>query len=330
MLIFLTGGTGYIGSHICLALLDAGHEVVIVDNLSNSTLDVVDKIQRLSHKTLVFHQVDVCDENAMESVFNKHHFDGVIHLAAYKAVGESVNKPLEYYSNNLIGTIVLAKLCLKHSVPKFIYSSSATVYGENSVPYKEDMPYGVTTNPYGSTKAMCERILIDTAKVNPLFKLSILRYFNPIGAHSSGLIGDKPSGIPNNLMPYITQVAKGLRAKLYVYGNDYPTIDGTGVRDYIHVLDLAEGHLKALECISSSYQVYNLGTGKGTSVLELITTFERVNQLKIPYELAARRSGDIAECFADVSKALLDLGFKTRYTLEDMCRDAYKFEKMHE
>jgi len=326
MLILLTGGTGYIGSHICLALLEAGHNVVIVDNLSNSTYDVVDKIELISHKKVKFYEVDVSNELALEELFIIHHFDALIHLAAYKAVAESVEKPLEYYHNNLLGTIVLAKLCLKYKVYKFIYSSSATVYGVNTVPYKESMPYGNTSNPYGSTKAMCERILIDTANVNPLFKLSILRYFNPIGAHSSGLIGDKPSGTPNNLMPYITQVALGKRAKLYVYGNDYPTSDGSGVRDYIHVLDLAEGHLKALENIRVPYQIYNLGTGFGTSVLSLITTFEKVNSVKIPYEIAPRRSGDIAECYSDPTKALSELKWKCRYTIEDMCRDAYRFE----
>jgi len=263
----------------------------------------------------------------VESIFSSCQIDGVIHFAGLKAVGESVSKPLEYYYNNIVSTIILSKACIKHNVNKFVFSSSATVYGENKVPFVETMDLFPTTNPYGETKAISERILMDVAKANPNFSVSLLRYFNPVGAHESGLIGEAPSGIPNNLMPYITQVANGKLEKLRVFGNDYPTVDGTGVRDYIHVVDLAEGHVAAIEKLTEGVHIYNLGTGQGTSVLQLIHAFEEVNNIKVPYEIVDRRPGDIAFCYADASKAERELGWKAKRGLIEMCRDAWRFEK---
>ncbi len=327
MNILVTGGTGYIGSHTCVVLLEAGYDVIVADNLSNSSIEVVDKIKKISGKDIKFYKVDVTYEQATEKIFQENEIEGIIHFAGLKAVGESVEKPLEYYYNNLLSTMVLCKLCKKYNVNKFVFRSSATVYGNNIVPFKESMDLLPTTNPYGETKAMNERILSDIAKANPSFCVTLLRYFNPIGAHESGLIGELPNGIPNNLMPYITQVAKGKLERLKVFGNDYDTIDGTGVRDYIHVLDLAEGHLAALENIKEGLNVYNLGTGKGVSVLQLVKTFEDINQIKIPYDIVDRRKGDIAECYADASKAKIELNWEAKRDISDMVRDSWRFEK---
>ena len=327
MQVLVTGGAGYIGSHTCVALLEAGHEVVVADNLCNSRAETIDKIKQITEREVAFYRIDVTDERAVDEIFAKHNFDGVLHFAGLKAVGESVAKPLQYYYNNLVCTMVLIKACLKYGVKKFVFSSSATVYGENKVPFVENMELLPTTNPYGETKAMSERILQDVARANPDLEVSILRYFNPVGAHESGLIGEAPNGIPNNLMPYITQVAKGKLEKLKIFGNDYPTIDGTGVRDYIHVMDLAEGHVAALHHLTPGVHIYNLGTGRGTSVLQLVKAFEEANGIKIPYEIVGRRPGDIAECYADPSKAKRELGWVAKRGILQMCRDAWNFEK---
>ena len=328
MKILVTGGTGYIGSHTCVELLDAGYEVVILDNLVNSKEDVVDKIQNISGKKLTFYRGDVQDEKLLNKIFSEKRIDAVIHFAGLKAVGESVQKPIEYYQNNLDSTLVLLKIMKENDVKKIIFSSSATVYGDNkNVPFKEEYEIGGTTNPYGTSKLFIEHILNDIYVSDDEFSIVILRYFNPIGAHRSGLIGDNPNGIPNNLMPYITKVAVGELSKLNVFGNDYPTHDGTGVRDYIHVVDLADGHVKALNKVFSDngVHIYNLGTGVGYSVLDVVKTFENVNHVKIPYVIQPRRDGDIAECYADVSKAFKELGFQTKYGLDDMVRDSYQF-----
>lgn len=327
MNILVTGGAGYIGSHTCVELLNNNHSVIIADNLINSKIETIDKIKQITNKDVIFYQIDVTDEIKVEEIFNRHKIDGVIHFAGLKAVGESVEKPLQYYYNNLVSTMVLAKVCIKYNVNKFVFSSSATVYGENKVPFVETMNLLPTTNPYGETKAMSERILTDVAKANPNFAVSLLRYFNPVGAHESGLIGEAPNGIPNNLMPYITKVAKGLLPKLNIFGNDYDTIDGTGVRDYIHVVDLAEGHVAAIEKLSEGVHIYNLGTGEGTSVLQLVQAFEEVNEIKIPYEIVDRRPGDIATVFADVGRAEQELGWKARMGIREMVLDSWRFER---
>lgn len=327
MNILVTGGAGYIGSHTCIALLEAGHSVIIADNLCNSKSKTVMKIMNIADKEVTFYEIDVTDEEAVDIIFRNYKIDGVIHFAGLKAVGESVEKPIEYFYNNIISTLVLAKACQKYGVNKFVFSSSATVYGENQVPFVETMHLLPTTNPYGETKAMSERILKDIVCANPYFSVSILRYFNPVGAHESGLIGEAPNGIPNNLMPYVTQVAKGKLEKLRVFGNDYPTVDGTGVRDYIHVVDLAEGHVAALENLSEGVHIYNLGTGKGTSVQELVKAFEEANDIEVPYEIVDRRPGDIASCYADASKAERELGWTAKRDIISMCRDAWRFEK---
>lgn len=327
--ILVTGGAGYIGSHTCVALIQAGHSVIIADDLSNSKSLTVDNINRITKERVTFYEIDVTDSDAVNDMFEKCNFDGVIHFAGLKAVEESVIKPLNYYHNNIVSILVLAKACIKHGVNSFIFSSSATVYGDNKAPFVETMSLLPTTNPYGETKAMSERILVDVANANHQFSVSILRYFNPVGAHESGMIGESPNGIPNNLMPYLTQVAMGKLDKLKVFGNDYPTVDGTGVRDYIHVLDLADGHVAALENISNGVEVYNLGTGKGTSVLELISAFEEANGIKVPYEITDRRNGDIASCYADISKAKRELGWEAKRDLVSMCRDAWRFEKRY-
>ena len=326
MNILVTGGAGYIGSHTCVTLLEAGHAVIVADNLCNSKAETLDKVSQITGRRVTFYQIDVTDETAVDHVFSSHSIDGVIHFAGLKAVGESVEKPLAYYYNNLVGIMVLTKACRKYGVQKFIFSSSATVYGENKVPFVETMKLLPTTNPYGETKVMSERILTDIAKANPGFAVSLLRYFNPVGAHESGLIGESPNGIPNNLMPYITQVAKGKLTKLRVFGNDYPTLDGTGVRDYIHVMDLAEGHVAALDHLTAGIHIYNLGTSRGTSVLQLVKAFEEANGIAVPYELVDRRPGDIAECYADATKAEKKLQWKAKRDIVAMCRDAWRFE----
>lgn len=327
MLLLVTGGAGYLGSHTCVALIEAGHNVIVVDNLCNSRAETVDKVKQITNKEITFYQIDVTDEQEMQGIFANHEIDGVIHFAGHKAVEESIGKPLDYYYNNIVSTIILAKLCQSFHVNRFVFSSSATVYGDNKVPFIETMNLLPTTNPYGETKAMSERILNDLAKANPVFSASILRYFNPIGAHESGLIGETPNGNPNNLMPYVTQVAKGKLKKLKIYGNDYQTVDGTGVRDYIHVMDLAEGHVAAIENFKEGIQIYNLGTGKGTSVKELIRAFEKANDIDVPYEIVERRPGDIALCYANVTKANNELGWSAKRDLITMCRDAWRYEK---
>ena len=329
MNILVTGGAGYIGSHTCAALLEAGHTVIVADNLCNSKADSINKVKQITNKEITFYEIDVTVEEAVNTIFSNHDFDGVIHFAGLKAVGESVEQPIDYYYNNIVSTMILAKACIKYGVNRFVFSSSATVYGDNQVPFVETMDLLPTTNPYGETKAMSERILTDIAKANPAFSVSILRYFNPVGAHVSGLIGEAPNGIPNNLMPYVTQVAKGKREKLSVFGNDYPTADGTGVRDYIHVMDLAEGHVAALDHLTKGVHIYNLGTGQGTSVLELVKAFEDANGIEVPYEIVARRPGDIAECYADASKADRELGWTAKRDIISMCRDAWRFEKSY-
>ena len=326
MKILVTGGTGYIGSHTAVELLNAGHEVVLVDNLSNSDKQVVDKIGKICGSTPEFHQADATDENAMEAIFKGHRFDGIIHFAGFKAVGESVAKPLDYYRNNLLSTIVLARVALAHGVERFIFSSSATVYGENPSPMVETMKLLPTTNPYGETKAMSERILTDAAAAAKGWGVTLLRYFNPVGAHPSGLIGENPRGVPNNLLPYVAQTAGDQREFLSIFGNDYDTPDGTGVRDYIHVMDLAAGHLAALEKQKPGVSVYNLGTGAGTSVLQLVQAFEEANGVKVPYRIVDRRPGDLAVCYADASKAEAELGWKASRGVLDMVRDAWNFQ----
>ena len=328
MKILVTGGTGYIGSHTCVELLENGYEVVVVDNFVNSKEDVLDKIREITGKDVSFYYGDVCDEKLLTAIFEEHKIDAVIHFAGLKAVGESVEKPVEYYHNNLESTLVLLKVMKKFEVKNIIFSSSATVYGENNiVPFREDYQIGGTTNPYGTSKLFIEHILQDLSIADPEFSIVILRYFNPIGAHKSGLIGDNPNGIPNNLMPYITKVASGELPYLNIFGNDYPTIDGTGVRDYIHVVDLAIGHVKALSKVlnNKGIEVYNLGTGVGYSVLEIVKAFERENNIEIPYEIKPRRDGDIAKCYADVSKAFNELDFKAKYDIKDMVKDSYNF-----
>lgn len=326
MKILVSGGLGYIGSHTVVELLIKGHKLVVVDNLANSSAEVAKRIKLITNKDFTFIEADVNNYLVMDKVCSEHQFDAVIHFAGYKAVGESVSEPLKYYYNNLTSTIVLAQMSVKYKIKQFIFSSSATVYGDGTPPYTEESPLLARTNPYGETKAMNERILIDTQTANPDLQLTLLRYFNPIGAHQSGLIGEVPQGIPNNLMPYLTQVAKKKREKLFVFGNDYPTIDGTGVRDYIHVVDLALGHLAALEAKKPGINIYNLGTGLGTSVLELITAFIKENKVDIPYEIVARRPGDVAITYADSTKAKRELAWQTKFTISDMVRDSWNFE----
>lgn len=326
MNILVTGGLGFIGSHTTIELIKNNYTVIIADNLINSKIEVLDKICTITGIKPIFYKIDVTNEVKLQEIFDKNKIDGVIHFAGLKAVGESVEKPLEYYYNNLVSTMVLSKMCLRYNVDKFVFSSSATVYGDQEPPLREEMELKKTTNPYGETKAMSERILMDTVKANSSFSVSLLRYFNPVGAHESGLLGEDPNGIPNNLLPYVSKVAKGELKKLSVFGNDYDTIDGTGVRDYIHVVDLAKGHVKAIQNIKTGAHIYNLGTGKGTSVLQLVKTFEEENNIKIPYEVVKRRSGDIAICFADVNKAERELGWKAERGIKDMVKDAWKYE----
>lgn len=327
--ILVTGGAGYIGSHTCLALLQAGYSVLVADNLSNSKQESLKRIQALSGKKLQFYRVDICDKKELSAIFHRHEISAVIHFAGYKAVGESVEKPLEYYHNNVYGSIVLAEVMREHKVRALVFSSSATVYGmDNKVPFREDAPTSAT-NPYGRTKLFIEHIFSDLSVANPSWRVILLRYFNPVGAHPSGEIGEDPNGIPNNLMPFVTQVAVGRLKELRVFGDDYDTPDGTGVRDYIHVMDLAEGHVKALEAAKSGKgrDIINLGTGCGYSVLDVVKTFEKVNGVSIPYRITARRPGDIAASYADVKKAEKVLKWKAWRSLEDMVRDAWNWQK---
>lgn len=329
MSVLVTGGAGYIGSHTCVELLNAGYEIVIVDNFSNSKPEVLNRIKELTNREFKFYKVDLLNSEALEQVFAENKIDAVIHFAGFKAVGESVQLPLKYYYNNITGTLVLCELMQKYGVKKIVFSSSATVYGMNNIsPLTEELPLS-TTNPYGRTKLMIEGILKDVYEADNEWSVALLRYFNPIGAHASGRIGEDPNGIPNNLMPYITQVAVGKRDKLSVFGADYDTHDGTGVRDYIHVVDLAKGHLKALEKIleNPGVLVYNLGTGIGYSVLDVVKSFEKATGKTIPYVLTDRRPGDIAICYADPGKALRELNWKAEKNLIDMCRDSWKWQE---
>lgn len=330
MNILITGATGFIASHTIVELQQDGHNIIGIDNLSNSSADIVDKIAQITGKTIEFHKSDICDYDGLKTILAGKHIDCCIHFAGLKAVGESVAKPIEYYDNNVGGTITLLKVLKEIGCHNIIFSSSATVYGTPAfVPITENCPKGICTNPYGWTKSMIEQILLDLQNANKDWNVVILRYFNPIGAHPSGTIGENPNGIPNNLMPYITQVACGKREKLFVYGNDYDTPDGTGVRDYIHVVDLARGHVKALNAINNKCgsAVFNLGTGHGYSVLDVVKTFERVNNIKIPYEIVARRPGDIATCYANPTLAEKVLGWHAEYSLEDMCKDSWNYQK---
>ena len=329
MKVLVTGGAGYIGSHTCIELLNNGYEIVVMDNYCNSSPDVLKIVEKLTNKTFPIYECDMLDYDGFEKIFKENKIDAVIHFAGLKAVGESVGKPLEYYHNNLVGTINLLRLMKQYKVYQLVFSSSATVYGmNNTAPFREDMPLS-TTNPYGTTKLMIENILKDLCFADKKWKVALLRYFNPIGAHQSGLIGENPNGIPNNLMPYIMKVAVGQLNCLSIYGDDYPTPDGTGVRDYIHVCDLAAGHLKALEKLPQidGAQAYNLGTGKGSSVLDVVHAFEKASGKTVTYKIAPRRAGDIAECYADVSKAKEELGWEAKYSLDDMCRDNWNFIK---
>ncbi|HBG4426656.1 TPA: UDP-glucose 4-epimerase GalE [Clostridioides difficile] len=331
MAVLVAGGAGYIGSHTAIELLESGYEVVIVDNLSNSNSIVVDRIKELSKKPVKFYNIDIRNKDEMHVVFKENNIESIIHFAALKAVGESVEKPIEYYSNNLISTLNLFELMREYGVKKFIFSSSATVYGDpHTCPILEDFPLSVT-NPYGRTKLMIEQMLVDISKADKSLDIALLRYFNPVGAHKSGRIGEEPNGVPSNLMPYITKIAVGKLKELSVYGNDYPTHDGTGVRDYIHVLDLAAGHVKALQKLEENpgLVVYNLGTGKGYSVLDLVKAFSKASGKEIPYKIVGRRAGDVAMCYADSSKAEKELGWKAKYELEEMCEDSWRWQSMN-
>lgn len=330
MNILLTGGAGFIGSHTIVELYNAGHDVVVVDNLCNSKAEVMDKVKEITGRAVPFYEADVRDKSAMNKIFDENKIDAVIHFAGLKAVGESVAKPLEYYENNMGNTFTLIEVMRQHGCKNIIFSSSATVYGDPAIiPITEECPKGQCTNPYGKTKSMLEDVLSDVQKADPEWNVVLLRYFNPIGAHKSGLIGENPNGIPNNLMPYITQTAIGIREELGVFGNDYDTHDGTGVRDYIHVCDLATGHVAALQAIERKcgLAVYNLGTGHGYSVLDVVNAFEKANGLKVPYSIKPRRLGDVATCYCNPEKAKRELGWEAKYGIEDMCRDSWNFQK---
>ena len=330
MSVLVTGGAGYIGSHTCVELLQSGYDIVVVDNLSNSSQEALKRVERITGKTIPFIQVDVCDAEVMEHIFNQYpEIDSVIHFAGLKAVGESVRKPLEYYTNNLVSTLTLLNIMRNHSVKNIVFSSSATVYGDPaSVPIREDFPTGGTTNPYGTTKYFLEQILKDCCAADPELNVALLRYFNPVGAHESGLIGEDPGGIPNNLTPYIAQVAVGKLEKLHVYGNDYPTPDGTGVRDYNHVVDLARGHVSALKKLESKCGLFvvNLGTGKGYSVLEVLHAYEKACGKTLPYVIDPRRPGDVASCYADPKKALEEMGWQATLSIDEMCASSWKWQ----
>ena len=331
MNILVTGGAGYIGSHTCVELLNAGYDIVVVDNLDNSNIKAVEAIKRLTGRDFPFYQYDLLDREDLEKVFKENKIDGVIHFAGLKAVGESTRIPLRYYHNNITGTLILMELMEKYDVNNIVFSSSATVYGmPKSVPITEDFPLS-TTNPYGSTKLMIENIMKDVSAANPKLSITLLRYFNPIGAHKSGELGEDPKGIPNNLLPYVAQVAVGKLEKVHVFGNDYPTPDGTGVRDYIHVVDLALGHLKAIEHCSGKegVHIYNLGTGNGYSVLQIIEAFSKACGKELPYQIDPRRPGDIAECWADPSKAKNELGWVATRGIAEMCEDSWRWQSTH-
>ena len=334
MAILVTGGAGYIGSHTVVELLNQGREVVIIDNFSNSKKEVLDKIKEITKKEFKFYEIDYLDRKSLEKVFEENDIEAVMNFAGYKAVGESVKKPLEYYENNISGAIVLLETMKKYNVKKFIFSSSATVYGEpERIPITEDCKIGGTTNPYGTTKLFIEQILQDLYKSDNTWDIAILRYFNPVGAHESGLIGEEPQGIPNNLMPYIVRVASGQLEQLSVFGNDYDTHDGTGVRDYIHVVDLAKGHIKALEKLEkekTGIYIYNLGTGVGYSVLDMVKAFEEATGRKVDYRIAPRRPGDIATCYSNPEKARMELGWEATKTLKDMCEDSWRYIEKNE
>ncbi|MBQ4450491.1 MAG: UDP-glucose 4-epimerase GalE [Prevotella sp.] len=330
MNILLCGGAGYIGSHTAIELDKAGHSVVVVDNLVNSNPESLRRVGKIIGKEIPFYEADVRDAEALDKIFKENKIDAVIHFAGLKAVGESVEKPLEYYHNNMTGTFVLMDVMRKNGVKNIIFSSSATVYGDPAIiPITEECPKGQCTNPYGQTKSMLEQVMIDVQKADPEWNVVLLRYFNPIGAHQSGTIGENPNGIPNNLMPYITQTAVGKRKELGVFGNDYDTPDGTGVRDYIHVCDLASGHVAALKAINRKcgLAIYNLGTGHGYSVLDVVKAFIKVNGVDVPYVIKPRRAGDIATCYCDPAKAKAELGWEAKYGIEDMCRDSWNWQK---
>ncbi len=331
MNILVTGGAGYIGSHTCVELLNAGYDIVVVDNLDNSCIKAVDTVKHITGKDFKFYEVDLLDRENLEKVFTENKIDAVIHFAGLKAVGESTKIPLRYYHNNITGTLVLMELMEKYDVNNIVFSSSATVYGmPKAVPITEDFPLS-TTNPYGSTKLMLEQILTDAAAANDKLSVTLLRYFNPIGAHKSGDMGEDPQGIPNNLLPYVAQVAVGKLEKVHVFGNDYPTPDGTGVRDYIHVVDLALGHLKAIEkrADDPGVHIYNLGTGNGYSVLQIIKAFEKACGKELPYVIDPRRPGDIAECWANAAKAKAELGWEATREIEEMCEDSWRWQSTH-
>ena len=333
MAILLPGGAGFIGSHTAVELLNAGKEIVIIDNFSNSKPSVLDAIKEITGKDFKFYEMDYLDKEKLEKVFEENNIEAVLNFAGYKAVGESVKKPIEYYTNNISGALVLLDTMRKYNCKKFIFSSSATVYGDpETMPITEECKTGGTTNPYGTTKLFIEQILKDIYKSDNTWDICILRYFNPVGAHKSGLIGEEPQGIPNNLMPYIARVAAGTLKELSVFGNDYNTPDGTGVRDYIHVVDLAKGHVKALEKLdkeNAGLYIYNLGTGKGYSVLDMVKAFESATGKKVPYKIAPRREGDIAMCYAAPQKAKEELGWEATKTLEDMCKDSWNYIEKH-
>lgn len=328
--ILVTGGAGFIGSHTCVELLNADYDVVVIDNLCNASKESIKRVEKITGKSIKFYEADIADRQAMNQIFAENDIYGVIHFAGLKAVGESVAKPLEYYKNNISGTLEMCDVMRKHGVKNIIFSSSATVYGDPEIiPITEQCPKGQCTNPYGWTKSMLEQILTDIQKADTEWNVILLRYFNPIGAHKSGLIGEDPNGIPNNLMPYITKVATGQLPRVNVFGNDYPTPDGTGVRDYIHVVDLAVGHVDAIRKLAENpgVKVYNLGTGKGYSVLEVIDNFSKASGIDIPYVITDRRAGDIAECYADASLAKKELGWEAKYGIREMCEDSWNWQK---
>ncbi|MGI6003111.1 MAG: UDP-glucose 4-epimerase GalE [Lachnospiraceae bacterium] len=332
MQILVTGGAGFIGSHTCVELLNEGYDVVVADNLSNAKEMVIDRIEKITGKRPKFYKIDVQDRAALTALFDAEHIDAVIHFAGLKAVGESTRMPIEYYTNNLDSTLVLCDVMRRHGCRKFVFSSSATVYGDPAfVPITEECPLGETTNPYGASKSMQERILTDIWRADNEWNIMLLRYFNPIGAHESGLIGEDPKGIPNNLLPYVAQVASGKLEKIHVFGNDYPTPDGTGVRDYIHVVDLAKGHVAAIRGMEklSGVNIFNLGTGIGYSVLDIVHAFEKACGRELPYVIDPRRPGDIAQCYSDPSKAEKVLGWKAEKNLDDMCADSWRWQKMN-